>query len=363
MKDPLCGTWSTVYGQLRHLQLSDALHDLAAEWARRALEEPAQGESGLDAAIRLAAVGQAGELLIKSTLAGISPVLLADKANVMTLLKLTDNEPHGAQGKMTTAGAVDALRRLNECRPPSTQKIDEPKLIFDVRNDVIHMGLTPSDAALESALTELVILIEQVFAVRAALGQTDDWNKFWSEKHIRIVEARKRKRHRQLVWRLNDLLANARKAYGRLTLDLSRHARERLIAELTARIPTVDEGTQIVRRHICPACDNTMWVIYDVNREVSLDDSEMPSGGSSIPHGYSLMVQLDAHVRSAECPVCGLFLDQNELALTNIPFTLDLGYSEASDNEEQAWRDAKNAEYEADFDDFDDWDGDERTTS
>lgn len=52
---------------------------------------------------------------------------------------------------------------------------------------------------------------------------------------------------------------------------------------------------------------------------------------------------MEAHVESAECPVCRLVLDQSDLVLTDIPYTLDLGVHEATEEEEQAWRDAKHA--------------------
>jgi hypothetical protein len=112
--------WNTVYGLKSHRQLPAALFDLAAECARRAIEEPNRGPvTGLDKLIRLMSVGQAAELVVKSTLAGIDPTLLADKANTATLFALAGNKRR-LQGKVTTVGAVEAVRRLNECRPPTS---------------------------------------------------------------------------------------------------------------------------------------------------------------------------------------------------------------------------------------------------
>lgn len=320
------------------------------------MEEPGADESALDKTVRLTAVGEAGELLIKSTLAGINPALLADKTNMMTLLKLTDNDVRAAQGKMTTAGPIECLRRLNECRPTSSPKVTEPKLLFDVRNDVLHMGLAPTNGDLEAARTELVTLVAEIFDVRKALGQNGNWNQFWSDKHLKIVEARQRASHEQLVTQFKKLVAQARTAYQRLTDGLDQDARNRLVAELTTRIPSADD-TQIVHPHRCPACHHTMWVIYDVQRDIEIDDSEMPSGGSAIPHGYAFYARLHGQVDSASCPVCGLSLDQSELILTTVPFTVDLGQEEATDEEEQAWKSARNAEYEMDYDDA--WDDDD----
>lgn len=73
-----------------------------------------------------------------------------------------------------------------------------------------------------------------------------------------------------------------------MTEYLSKEAKNRLVAELTSRVPLLGDGEE-VRRHTCPACANTMWVIYDVQRDVDIDDSEMPSGGSIHPSRLQLL--------------------------------------------------------------------------
>lgn len=336
--------WNTVYGQRPHRQIATIMFDLAADWARRAMDQPEPDETPLDKTVRLAAIGQAAELLIKSTLAGIAPALLAEKTTMSTLLPLAGTTHKPTRGKMTTAGAVESLKRLNEVRPANTPHISEPKLLFDVRNGAIHMGLAPTEDDLESSLTELVTLAAQVFKVRKALLQDSDWGAFWSTKHIKIVEARQRARYERLVRGFNELIAIAKAAYARLTAGLDQNERNRVVAELVARAPVV-EDTQTVRPHTCPACQNQLWVVYDVLREVDIDESDMP-------HGVAFFVRISATVDYAECPVCNLTLDGDELALTAIPFTLDLGEDEATEDEEEGWRDARDAENEDRWDDY-----------
>ncbi|MEW2484090.1 hypothetical protein AB0876_31340 [Mycobacterium sp. NPDC049093] len=336
--------WNTVYGQRRHPQIATALFDLASEWARRAMDLPYPDETVLDKTVRLAAIGQAGELLIKSTLAGITPVLLAEKTTMATLLPLAGSARKAAQGKLTTAGAAESLKRLNEVRPANTPQIQEPKLLFDVRNGATHMGLAPTDDDLESALTELVTLADQVFKVRNALLLDGDWQAFWSSKHIKIVEARQRAHYESLVRGFNALIASAQAAYARLIAGLDQNERNRVVAELVARVPLL-EDTQTVRPHQCPACHNQLWVVYDVVREVDIDESDMP-------HGVTFFVRISATVDYAECPVCNLVLDGDELALTGIPFTLHLGEDEATEDEAEGWRDARDAEIEDRWDDY-----------
>ncbi len=328
--------WNTVFGLKSHRQLPTALFNLAAECARRAIEEPNQGPvTGLDKLIRLMSIGQAAELVVKSTLAGIDPTLLADKANTVTLYALAGNT-RKLQGKVTTLGPVEAVRRLNECRPLTSPHVAEPKSLFDVRNDAIHMGLAPNDADLEEALTELVTLVDNVFKVREALRQGHDLRAFWSPKHIQIVQARQRARYERLLKNFQGLIKQAQANYARLTAGLTPDARNRLIAELVARTPDVDYE-QTLRPHKCPACQNSLWVVYDVQRDIEVDDSDAP-------HSFGLFAKVRGDVRSASCPVCDLSLDQAAIVLTDIPFTIDLGEDEATTEEHEGWHDARHTE-------------------
>lgn len=158
-------------------------------------------------------------------------------------------------------------------RPPSCAPIVEPKLVFEVRNDAVHMGLTQDAATIQAALTELVTLADSVFAIRRALYQTADWDAFWSSKHLEIVHALQQAGYQQLRERFSGLTAAARTAYARLVAGLDLEERNRLIAELVTRAPAVGD-CQLLRSHTCPACQNTLWVVYDVVRDVELDDSD-----------------------------------------------------------------------------------------
>jgi hypothetical protein len=84
------------------------------------------------------------------------------------------------------------------------------------------------------------------------------------------------------------------------------------------------------RSHACPACQNTLWVVYDVLRDVELDDSDAPDS-------FRFFVKQSAYVASASCPVCGLALSQSDMVLTDIPFVLDLGDDEATPDEIEGW--------------------------
>jgi hypothetical protein len=328
-----------------------AMFNLAAEHARRAIEGINAGDaSGLGKVDRLTSIGAAAELLVKSTLAGIDASLLAGNASTTTLLALIAS-PLARAGKVFTVGGVDAVRRLNECRPQNSKAIADPKLVFEVRNEALHMGLASEDATIEDALTELVTLADSVFEIRRTLHQYADWDTFWSPKHLKIVQARQQAGYEKLRQHFDGLMDAARNAYARLTAGLDADARIRLIAELVTRAPEVGDA-EMPRSHACPACQNTLWVVYDVVRDVEVDDSDAPNS-------FGYFVKQSAYVASASCPVCGLVLSQSDMVLTDIPFVLDLGDDEASPDEIEGWQDAQHdddrwAGYEPSAEDIDD---------
>jgi len=129
----------------------------------------------------------------------------------------------------------------------------------------------------------------------------------------------------------DGLVDTARKAYARLIAGLDPDERHRLIAELVTRAPEVDDS-ELLRSHPCPACQNTLWVVYDVVRDVEVDDSDAP-------HGVGNFVKQASYVASVECPVCGLDLTQSDMVLTDIPFDINLGEDEATPDEVEAWKD------------------------
>jgi hypothetical protein len=193
------------------------MFNLAAEHARRAIEGPQAGDtSGLGKVDQLTSIGAAAELLVKSTLAGIDVSLLAGNANTPTLLALIAS-PLARGGKVFTVGGVDAVRRLNECKPQSSKPIVDPKLVFEVRNEALHMGLASEDATVQDALTELVTLAASVVEIRGALHQNADWDSFWSPKHLKIVQARQQAGYEKLRQHFDGLIGAARNAYARLT--------------------------------------------------------------------------------------------------------------------------------------------------
>jgi hypothetical protein len=75
----------------------------------------------------MTAIGQAAEMLMKATLAGVNPVLIAEKnSSTHTLWALAGITRQLPEGKVATVGGTEALRRLNECKPPAPRACQSP---------------------------------------------------------------------------------------------------------------------------------------------------------------------------------------------------------------------------------------------
>ena len=104
---PTHKSWNTVYGPKPHPELPEALFELAADCARRAIEEPPAGQSGFDRWVRITAIGQAAEMLVKATLAGVNPVLIAEKnSSTNTLWSLAGIMRQYPRAKLLPSGAL-----------------------------------------------------------------------------------------------------------------------------------------------------------------------------------------------------------------------------------------------------------------
>jgi len=157
------------------------------------------------------------------------------------------------------------------------------------------------------------------------------------------VEARRKAGYEGLREHYRQVIGEAKSAYNRLVTGLSDNERIRIVGELEER-PPIMGGSQTARKRNCPACGNYMWVVYEVLREIEMDES-------GAPDGVAFIAKLSGTVTYAECPVCNLYLEPENLALTDVEFTVDLGEEKATADEAEGYRDMlsdelwKNAEY------------------
>lgn len=339
------GSWITPYGEVRSGGLAQTLYELAAEHARRSIAAPRTNESGLIRVDRFVSLGSAAELLLKSTLAGITPTLLAGNTSPATLTEFSGEAValhlKGVDYKVTTVGASDAIQRLNPLLPDSL-KISMRKNLFEVRNDAIHMGVLPTESEARDAQADLVGLVDEVFLARTHLGQSADAKDFWSETYEGVVDAIREEKIEELQSSYSLLIATARNNYAKLVRNLDSDRQLELINELSLRANTLHYFRVT---HWCPACENsTLAALYDVSREVDVDDSDAP-------HSFAFTVTETAVLDFATCPVCDLHLNRSSAAYLGIPLTINRGTGDASADEIEGYLDMKHLADELTFDD------------
>ncbi|PVY28359.1 hypothetical protein [Williamsia muralis] len=329
------GSWITPYGEVETRQLASTLYRLASEHAQRAVAATHAGESGLAKVDRITSIGAAAELLLKSTLAGVSATLLAGNSGTATLAELSGRriELHQKPNayKVATVGAAEAVKRLNPLLP-ETHSISSRENLFDVRNSAIHMGVLPTDAEYASVIGDLQAFVDEVLRAREHLGLLADRAKFWSDTYVNTVDAIRDNKLEAIRASVTALIDTAKANYARLVRNVDPDKQLELVNELSLRT----EALHYLREmHRCPACQNsTLAALYDVSREVEIDDSDAP-----ISFGFT--VSESATLDFATCPVCDLHLDRSSASFLGIPLTIDRGTKDATHEEVEGFLDDK----------------------
>ena len=326
----------TPYGEVDSRGLPHKLLQLASEHAQRAIS--ASDGTPLNAFDRATSLGAAAELLIKSTLAGISASLLAGSGSLATLAQFGAVPVHVLNPtgpKATTVGAADSRTRLNALLPSHCQ-VSPVSRIFEVRNDAIHLGVVPEEKEASAARAELVKLVDEVFAARAHLRQRSDLGEFWSAKYSSVVEAFRNKTIEDLRAKFDALVSQAAARYETLFSPMEPDRRNAMISQITAqaaaRATTLD---YVIRPHECPGCKNwTLQAFYELDRQLEIDDSDAPDG-------FAVIARETRELDFAACPVCDLYVDRGSVGFTDISLSLSVRESHASEEEASAWLDGE----------------------
>ena len=329
------GFWLTPFGEVPATQLNRTLYNLSSEYAQRAIETGRDNDPALAKIDHVAALGAAAELIIKSTLAGISVTLLAgSKLNHATLNEWGHRPAqihNSGDYKATSVAANESVARLNAFLPKG-QAVDDPKSLFEIRNDAIHMGIMPSDADWDTAKATLTVFIDKMLHAREHLNLSADWDHFWSADSVVIATALRDKQLKKVRAQYEALVQDARRGYV-VIADLPAHSRITLINQLVAQEQMLHDHRIV---HACPGCGNlTLSAFYDMNYDFDVDGDADEDGVFSGIVTVSETAELDF----AACPVCRLHLDRTNAAFADIKSTIFLGTKQANDEDAQAWSD------------------------
>lgn len=287
-----------------HSDLAGHLHQVGQRHARQALRLYASEDEfdQLDAAV---SIGTAVELLAKSLLASVDPILLVPLSpDTSALLKYSGTRRSGVDHpdafQVKSLDASKTIERLRHIKLlPAWGAADHS--VFSVRNAAAHMGVVHQNL-LRSAIRPMVRFAEHT---RIHYGVTPElwWGDELSTIAPGMVEAD------ALAWEqiVQAKLTTARMRIAEMKAGLPPAAADGILASMVGSWRTTMEHNETTT---CPGCDYLGWATGTVDQgagETEYDEDGWPTF-------YSLL-----HVMHFECNVCGLKLtDQAELEIAGV---------------------------------------------
>jgi len=296
------------------------LAERAASSARRAISLSGDFE-GEDAALF---AGQALELMAKSFLAQINPVLIADPRDPTSVIigggghLLSPSQVNLSKAKTVEARvAWQYVMSLTAGR--SRLSLLEVEVVLRRRNSAAHLGLVDRED-LMSTVSNMVCAVEELRRLHHGMIES---TQFWrdSEPLIADLIARKGEVKRQMFtsklhaardrFKLQfDSIDEDRRASVVLALQLSHQLNEEI--ELNAR---------------CPVCQSMGWVEYSDDTYTLGLITETGGDGEEL-----LFEEPFREALKFRCPVCRLELDDDELYQCGLPDRMALERREVDSN-------------------------------
>lgn len=288
-----------------HSDIASHLHQIGQWHARRALRLYSSEDEfeQLDAAV---SVGTSVELLAKSLLASVNPVLLLPHTpDTQALLKYSGTKTPGIDHpdaiQVKSLDATKAVERLRQLKlfPASVAPADN--LVFGVRNAAAHMGVVNQNL-LRSAIRPMVRFAEHT---RIHYGHDED--PWWGDELSSI--ATQMVLTETLEWEqiVQSKLATARIRVAALRENLPPAAADGILASMLGSPRTTMDYAEPAA---CPSCDNLGWATGTVDAgagETQYDEDGWPTFYSRL------------NVLHFECNVCGLRLtNEAELDIAGV---------------------------------------------
>lgn len=309
------GRWPQGKYWSSHDDLAANLTDRAAEHAAVALQHWASDDTR-EVIMAAIATGSAVELMTKAHLAQISPVLLAERADLDTLLHLlgVGERTKARPSAIRTISATTALKHARRLNPEIAYSTPGDDLVFDVRNAAVHVGIV-SQEELHEAVGIMVRILDSLLV----LSEWPDRGGFWGEDWLSAVDALADAAAGAVRRRLESKLASARARLATLLTGLDATASAVVRTNLAARSSriSIDHDERVT----CPVCQEQAWlvcVVVDETREVDTDEGM-----------YLDVVGQTAWPEEFTCNVCGLELDSREIGeVPSLPDRLELAAEE-----------------------------------
>jgi hypothetical protein len=264
--------------------------------------------------------GTAVELIVKTYLASVDNMFLADKGDRDTVLLLGG---HGSLAPadpllMKTIGGIDALRLAKHLHR-ELPWLHQDAISLRVRNAAIHMALVRSDE-LRAAVVQMSRLVE---CILTQLGL--DRERFWGSYELSVVDYLLDEAKTERARTVAAKRAVAQRHLDGLLRGLGGESRKVVLAALSGRPSNVSIDHEEPQE--CPVCRQQGWLICSVERgEVRHEPEDN--------EGFSVSTARTAYPHEFVCPVCQLDIVDQELWEFDFPSSINLMAEDVTEYDE-----------------------------
>jgi hypothetical protein len=288
--DATASSWPGGEYWFRHEDLAGLLLSAARDNAVRALTLYISSDR-LELLQAAVAVGAAVELAAKAFLASIEPNLLAERADVDTILHLSGKRSLAAEPAtaIRTLGGVAACRLARRLGREVVAGETEVVRAMEVRNSATHMALVDREE-LRSRVPAMVRIVDSL-----VVEMGEDRARFWANR-LELADQLIEERLQQVAQIVEAKRAAATERLAQLTRHLNEASRVLVLASLARHAVSSDHDEAVN----CPVCGQKAWLCCWVE-----------DGGSDVEDGEVWFHQT-AWPFEFNCSVCGLTLEGDE---------------------------------------------------
>ena len=278
--------------------------------------------------------GIAIELLAKSVLVSINPLLISDPKDERSLLILAQGEPRGnVLTSLRTVGADTAIARLQKLGVSFDEFGDDLRALRIARNAVVHVGVydkTDVDRVFDAWIRSMVKLcMKGEYSIRLIFGKNSD-----------LVDLQLRDYENAVDALLEQRKAAAERRWRTWKYDLSEIDIKRRSDTLRAEMESANAVDPRIQCTNCLVCSLPAYLYGDLDLDVDIDYE----GGDA----YVTGVYFDFVPIGLRCPTCELNLDSRQLISRSAvlqDWELDDGDRERWEEEIRAsWKDEHDLE-------------------
>lgn len=244
------------------------------------------------------------EHLAKALLASLHPALLVEDRDFDSLLHAAGQSRHARRSpeRAKSIPMDEALRRCGQLVPPIQRLDDELRLLRQIRNGIVHLGLVTEegDELLIPYLQSMELLLAEMQQGAGFFGG----HARWVEEQLQEAKA---SRERDVL----DRIAASKRDFANKFKGME-PAWKADVLRMTVASYEPDEFMAYLRE--CPACGTQALLTGDVVPDYEVDFEW--EDGEAVPYPYRKSV--DFYAEKLVCKACGLVLSDGDFEAAGV---------------------------------------------